>query len=447
VRDGRDVRCLRVTVPLRHGQSGGATIEVGVSVLAAERDTGRRPLVVLPGGPGEAIAGLAPLIASPKNRSVFTRLLRTRDLVLVDQRGAGLSRPALTCGPEQAELVPALASATDDATISRLTVAAYSGCGERLRRAVDLRAFTTEAVARDLQLVVGALRLSRADVFATSYGTKVALAAARQRGGWIGRLLLSSAVAPGSNFIADASRSFTRALRATFAACAEARRCAAANPDLDARLESAITGLETTPLPIPPSGRSPGGTLTAWTASSVLFSLYYVPGGFGAVPRVVDLLARRDPRLAAAGGGEGGALEGLARGQQYAILCQEELGRTDPEALLRAAAQLPAVARVQAQYDVTVGAPAPTVCAGYGVRPVTEPAARLGSIGAPALVVSGAFDQITPPAYGAAVARGLRDARHVVLASGHSPVATAGPCGAQVAESFLDGRRLPRCAR
>jgi pimeloyl-ACP methyl ester carboxylesterase len=53
-------------------------------------------------------------------------------------------------------------------------------------------------------------------------------------------------------------------------------------------------------------------------------------------------------------------------------------------------------------------------------------------------VVAGRFDQITPPAYGRAVADALPNSVFVQAeAAGHSPLFGAGLCGVSVLEDFL----------
>ena len=55
----------------------------------------------------------------------------------------------------------------------------------------------------------------------------------------------------------------------------------------------------------------------------------------------------------------------------------------------------------------------------------------------PALVLSGEVDPVTPPTWGEAVARHLRNARHITVPStGHGVVATG--CGQQLVRQFIE---------
>ena len=69
----------------------------------------------------------------------------------------------------------------------------------------------------------------------------------------------------------------------------------------------------------------------------------------------------------------------------------------------------------------------------------------------PSLVVTGRFDQITPPAYGERVAESLPEATLVEMAgTGHAPLFTSGECGITLLFAFLKEPSAPvdpACAR
>lgn len=88
-----------------------------------------------------------------------------------------------------------------------------------------------------------------------------------------------------------------------------------------------------------------------------------------------------------------------------------------------------------------LGVTAPQVCAAFGVPKTFAKPADLRRIHRPTLVVNGALDQVTPPAYSTAVAEGIRGSRSITLAAGHSPLTQVGKCGYSIVARFLDGRR------
>jgi hypothetical protein len=55
----------------------------------------------------------------------------------------------------------------------------------------------------------------------------------------------------------------------------------------------------------------------------------------------------------------------------------------------------------------------------------------------PALILSGDIDPVTPPAWGEAVAKHLKNGRHIVMpATGHGVIST--PCGLKLVQEFID---------
>ena len=87
------LRCHRLAVPLDH-RAPGPTLSLHVVVAPALRESARRdPLFLLAGGPGEAGSDLVPLL-----NTTFRKVRATRDIVLIDQRGTGLSGK-LDCKP------------------------------------------------------------------------------------------------------------------------------------------------------------------------------------------------------------------------------------------------------------------------------------------------------------------------------------------------------------
>ena len=82
------VQCGRLEVPENRDQPDGAKLSVFVAVLPANTLSPKPdPLVLLAGGPGQAASTLGPFALQ------LSAIRRTRDIVLVDQRGSGRSAP------------------------------------------------------------------------------------------------------------------------------------------------------------------------------------------------------------------------------------------------------------------------------------------------------------------------------------------------------------------
>jgi pimeloyl-ACP methyl ester carboxylesterase len=155
------LRCGTISVPLRHEQPTGARIALAVAVLAttAKQPDGP-PVIMLAGGPGEALVEDATALSSAGPASPLVAMRAERDLVLLDQRGVGASVPALNCTEDVAAL-QTLPDAAPTATITGTLVDAYRRCGTRLAVGTELSAFGTVEDAADLDSARQALGYQR----------------------------------------------------------------------------------------------------------------------------------------------------------------------------------------------------------------------------------------------------------------------------------------------
>src|SRR4051812_20390579 len=96
-------RCVTLAVPLDRTGAVPGTQRLGFAVLPA---TGRRTgaLAVLTGGPGQAATSIARRVGA-----VLAGVRRTHDLLLVDQRGTGLSGELRCPGLASSESLRAVA--------------------------------------------------------------------------------------------------------------------------------------------------------------------------------------------------------------------------------------------------------------------------------------------------------------------------------------------------
>src|SRR5678815_2498378 len=93
--DGREMKgeLLRLTVPERHLRPA-RTLTVGALRFPATAAKPGRPIVFLMGGPGMPGSVMTPI---PPYFSLFQKLRDIGDVIVVDQRGIGLSSPHVEC--------------------------------------------------------------------------------------------------------------------------------------------------------------------------------------------------------------------------------------------------------------------------------------------------------------------------------------------------------------
>lgn len=416
----RTARCGTLEVPEDRASREGRRIGLRVVVLPArEPPAAADPVFFLAGGPGQAATADAGGAADHP-------LGERRDLVFVDLRGTGGSRP-LGCdlGGAQATAEAYLAGRMPPERLSRC-LEGYDA---------DPRHYTTAPAVDDLDDVRAALGYDRINLAGGSYGTRVALVYARRHPERV-RTLLLSGVAPLSYRVPlPHPRASHRALQALAEACAADESCRKAHGDVGALFDRITADLERKPRTVPVGGEAlPEGTRLTLDADmlrgAVHFSLYDTRAA-----------ARLPALLAAADAGRYRPLATWAAtlalrfdrqihlGMFLSVVCSEDEPRVGP-------ADLEGATDGTYMGDAWVGG----TYAACEVWPAQEvPSAFFEPVAtdAPVLLVSGAVDPATPPRWAERVADRLPNARHVVVpGKGHTP--TWPGCAEEVAARFVE---------
>lgn len=223
-------QCGMLKVPLDYDDAAGPQIRLAVTKRPARSRKHRiGALFVNYGGPGaDAVAR-----TRGSGKKLFRNYRRRFDLVAVDPRGTGESRPALDCGVNQERAGIYRQPFTRPETFDE------SGEVARARRFADRCAtrnavlaphVSTANVARDLDAVRDALGLKKINYFGFSYGTLLGATYAALFGDRVRAMVLDAALDPDA-YLNDPmvhlrlqTAGFERALRRYFAACARARR-------------------------------------------------------------------------------------------------------------------------------------------------------------------------------------------------------------------------------
>ncbi|HTR89498.1 MAG TPA: alpha/beta hydrolase, partial [Solirubrobacteraceae bacterium] len=173
--DSNDFACGHLTVALDPSGARAGTITLAMRRHLAPVGGAREAVIALAGGPGQAAIPFAEQFLQ-----LLGPILSTRDLIVFDQRGIGLSGP-LSChrfelsaggptGPEVAEC------------------AAQIGSSRSL--------YTTAETVADIEAIRQAGGYEKLVLYGTSYGTKVAERYAQAYPGHVSALVLDSVVPP-----------------------------------------------------------------------------------------------------------------------------------------------------------------------------------------------------------------------------------------------------------
>ncbi len=145
------------------------------------------PIVYLAGGPGGSGIGTA----RGRRFPLFMALREIGDVIAFDQRGTGDSNHIPGC--DTAETLALDRAPTIDAVVEMYRTAAAHCVEFWTGEGVDLAGYTTRASVRDLDALRRALEADQLSLWGISYGTHLAMAAVKDMGSRIDRVILASA--------------------------------------------------------------------------------------------------------------------------------------------------------------------------------------------------------------------------------------------------------------
>lgn len=294
-------RCGRLAVREDRRLSGGRKIKLFVAVVTAFGPRPHRePILYFAGGPGGAAASEdAPFAARallPANR--------TRDLVLVDQRGVGRSA-SLVC-----KAVPQ-------------SIEEAQNCLRAIGR--DPRLYTTDAAMDDVDAVRQALHYRRVVLYGGSYGATAAQVYIARHGSHVAAAVLDGGTLLDVPVFERMPLATQQAFDRLAARCTADATCRATFPDVAADLRTVFARLRVAPV------ADGAFTFDVTAAQDTLRNLLRVPAATARIPLILHRAAAGDYRdfLAAwAAIRDDGAL--TARQLMYwAIVCAEGWARFD----------------------------------------------------------------------------------------------------------------------
>jgi len=414
-----DAYCGTLSVFENRDTKQGRQIGLFITLLPAVRHESPDPLVFLAGGPGQGAAQLARQI-----RDVFRRVERTRDIVLVDQRGTGKSHP-LNCSTVSNTLADATES--DDVALARLEscLKGYDA---------DVRFYTTNIAMDDLDDVREYLGYKTFNLYGGSYGTRAALVYLRRHKEHVRSMVLDGVAPTDMRLPLFTSRDAQRALDKMLSDCEASPSCEHAFPGLRLRVRSLLARLEKNPPRVrvvhPRTGVAEEVTIEARIVASILFTSLYSPLTASIVPSLIDDAEHNDfQALFALGLSDGGDDDNMSLGMRFSVLCTEDAGRVTPGDVERET--------INTVFGSHLLGPQIAACERWP-KGTVEPTFYDPVVSdVPALVLSGDIDPVTPPTWGEAVVKHLSRGRHIVMpATGHGVIGTA--CGLKLIETFIE---------
>jgi pimeloyl-ACP methyl ester carboxylesterase len=303
-------RCGRLAVREDRRLANGRTIKLFVAVVRAYGPKpSQAPIFYLSGGPGGAAASGDAAFAV----SALTAANRSRDLVLVDQRGVGRSAPLLC---------PTIPQTVDEAKACLRTVGR------------DPRLYTTDPAMDDVDAVRQALHYNRIVLYGGSYGATAAQVYIARHGSHVAAAVLDGASLLDVPLFERMPLSTQRSFDRLAARCASDAACHAAFPDVARDLATVLERLRASPL------QDGNVSFGATEAEGTVRLMLRVPAATAVLPLALHRAAGGDYRellddWKTATAGDDVSIRQL---MPWAIKCAEGWARTDEAEVRRWAA-------------------------------------------------------------------------------------------------------------
>ncbi|MFN8050874.1 MAG: alpha/beta fold hydrolase [Acidimicrobiales bacterium] len=415
VPDGAAVTCGTLTVPENRAKPTGAKVTLPVVRIHSTSPTPEPdPVVYLHGGPGIATLpnGIGGKIRNP--------VLEHRDLIVFDQRGAGLATPSLNCPEREEAFLQALASPAPFSQELASFDTAISTCYQRLKaEGHDLDQYNSATDAADLADLRVAMGFDEWNLWGVSYGTRLALTEMRSYPEGIRSVVLDSVYPPSAGAVDDTVRSGTRAFDALANGCSTDPSCHARFPDVKGDLDKLALALDAAPYTFDftmPDGTVRTLKLTGNDAVAGLFNALYETSLIPQLPAAIHDLAAGGRALVPLIAQDGiPFVNDTSEGAFLSYECADNGARIDPAVVTK-------LRKDPGRAGLLLLAGWNVFCDKWPVRHLAKDYGDVVTSDIPTLVIAGEYDPITPPATSKAVADALSDSVFVqVPHAGHGP--------------------------
>ena len=432
------VRCGYVSVPEMHDKPGGDRIRLAVAVVKDFSATHQPdPVILLTGGPGEKTIH--------NGGDIATLLAHThpdRDLILFDQRGVGLSEPALDC-PGWVDAQYDVLDESDQYIVMQQPFDALVECRDELvERGVNLSAYNTTQSAADVNAIRQALGYEQLNLLGGSYGSFLAQAVAQDFPEIVRSMVINSVWPLEQSFTVNSPVITFKAVEKFLDACAADPACDQAYPDLENVLFAVVDRLNDNPIEITTThiltGQSFDVLLTGDRVYSSLISHLYYMSLIPRLPQAIYDVYNGDYELITQLQGTSLAMYDLmSRGMTYSVVCREDLIGMGPEDVAAAYDQLPDMLweGIDEQFAFDHGIFG--VCKLWDV-PEADPSFKQPLTGdLPALLLEGEFDPVTPVSYAEMVEAHLSNSSLFVFPGVGHDVLSSTTCARRLIGAFI----------
>ncbi|GLX84357.1 transporter [Thalassotalea loyana] len=413
------VRCGKLAVPEDYQKPNETQVEINFVIMPAlDNSKQLTPLMFLAGGPGQAAAQMAGMI-----RNMFSEVRKTRDIIVVDQRGTGESNGLQCTNMEDVKIFEDLMSDTSEQDMI--------DC--RANFDVDLAQYNTPNAIRDFDNIRAALGLKKISLFGGSYGTRAALVYMNMFPESLEAVVLDS-VGPVEVPIGLFGQTAARSYNLLLENCKLDANCNEAFPNLDDEYQALLARIDAEPARVnimhPTLGTATEFVIDRAKLISTLRLQLYSVQGRKFVPIVIHQaylgnylpLAGLLARTGAEDSGE------IYIGLLFNILCNEDYPRVKQNQWQDDANNNFGRDEAQKNWHLACKSWPKFEYEAQYFEPVTA--------NIPTLILSGNLDPVTPPSNGDYSDKSLPNSKHIV-ADNASHIVVTSECAIDLVDEFL----------
>ncbi len=393
-----EFECGTVTVPEFYGEDNGRTITIGVIRLLTNADSPAEPMFFASGGPGSSLIDSVPLVAAAAledETAPYAQLLADRDLVFFTQRGTAYADPELVCDFETFDKsIDLLLDGSTAAEREQEEVQAIQGCmTDFADDGVDFTAYNSVQSAADVNAIRQALGYDQLLFYGESYGTLLGQHVMRDFPETLTAVILdgTAPISPPS-WVTQLDAKYQHSLDVVVGLCAVDEACNAAYPSLAEDVEALYQKLQTEPYSFEYAGVPV--QIDENLAASAIYDSFYTPLAVSYLPLTIQSMLNDtvDERVNIVLNDVASFSPGFSFPTHYAIICSEDPITSLDDALSLDDLSYSFISEfLRADtYEYT------EMCEFLGLPVLPDDTDTPISSELPVLVLSGAFDPITP---------------------------------------------------
>jgi pimeloyl-ACP methyl ester carboxylesterase len=425
-----DAEFGELSVPENRQKANSRLIQLAFVRFKSTATTPGTPIVYLAGGPGSS--GIA--AARGSRFPLFMAMREVADVIALDQRGVGLSKPNLGCSQT-------ISFAPDKPQSREALLALFrqqsAACAETFnQQGVDLTGYNTNESADDLEDLRKAIGARKISLWAISYGTHLALATIKRHEKSLDRAILAGIEGPAHTIklpgnIQKHLEHIDRLVKADANLSKEI-------PSFLELVKSVLERVEREPVVVeltdPNTKQATRVVLNKFAIQ--LLTLFSFGNGEAALPARYYAMSKGDFSLAARGWIGLSRFGSVGSAMSYMMDCASGISAERRQQVMREA-------RTSLLEDL-MDFPFPDVCNSWG-NPDAGAAFRTPvSARLPTLFISGTFDVRTPPTNAEEVRQGFSNSEHLLIDGAvHSdPLFLSSPKIKDVMLEFIKGQKI-----